>query len=116
MITKQVIEELYKHYRKKPSGIENLEIGLLFEPEFEQHKIEISEDGKIIINSLDKSLPIHAIDLKNVHGITRFERHLAIVLHSSILFLNKENEGVSVHVKQAPTNFWQKLLWWFTRR
>ena len=113
MITKQVIDELYKKYAKLPPGIEHLDIGLLFDYVSEHHNVEIDEEGHIVIGSLDPMSPFHKIALERVHGFSQFEETIAIVLHSSIIFLNKNDMGVNVHLKANPPTVWEKLKWWF---
>ncbi len=114
MITKKVIEELYRRYRKRPASTDELDFGVLFDYVADNHGIELDEKH-LVINSIDASSPFHSIGLDRIHAIVRFEKSIAIVLPSSILFLNIDNKGVSVHIKSNPPTFWQKLRWWFSR-
>ena len=113
MITKKVIEVIYKKYRKRPASIDCIDIGHLFDTVSEVHSIEIIDDH-IVIGSLDSSSIFHKISLHRVHGIENFEETVAIVLHSSILFLNKKENKVSIHVKPQPKTFFAKLKMWFS--
>ncbi|MBD5185188.1 MAG: hypothetical protein HDS11_02245 [Bacteroides sp.] len=101
MITKKVIENLYKQYRKRPDSPDELNIGLLFGPVFDNHGITLDEDN-LVINSIDPASPFHTIPLKNIHEIVEFADDIAIVLHSSIIFLKKEDNRVNIHV-QMPS-------------
>ena len=83
MITKKVIDALYKKYRKRPAGIELLDVGLLFEYASEHHDIVIDEEGNLVINSIDSASPFHKLALNRIHGITQFDEVVVIVLHSS---------------------------------
>lgn len=100
MINKKVIDALYKRYDKRPSSLDDLDIALLFEGVHPVHNIVIDGD-EIVINSVPADSPFHRILLRGVHAIVEFEESVAIVLHSSIIFLSKiEGEHpVSVHIK-----------------
>ncbi len=114
MITKEVIKEVYKKYRKKPRSIDCLDVALLFDSVGETHGIEII-DEKIVINSIESTSLFHQISLSRVHGIVNFEKTIAIVLHSSIIFLDKYEPKQNVHIKSEPVSFWEKLKMKFRR-
>ena len=112
MITKKVINELYKKYRKLPKSPDELDISTLFECAADNHGIKIDGDV-VVIDSIEPSSLFHRINLDRIHGIVKFEKTVAVVLHSSILFLNTDDNGVNVHIKVNPPTVWQKILWWF---
>lgn len=115
MITKKVIDTIYSRYKKRPKSTDDLNIALLFEGVSPLHGIEI--DGNLLrVNSVSPQSPFHEIPLSAVHAIVEFEEHVAIVLHSSILFLNKENEGVSVHIKPYTPTLKDRLSGIFSRQ
>lgn len=111
MITKKVIDTLYKRYSKRPKSTDDLDIALLFESVHPQHDILIDNE-EIVINSVDSNSPFHRIPLPLVHAIVEFDETVAIVLHSSIIFLSKvENENpVSIHLKPIKTSFTERLF------
>ncbi len=109
MIAKKVIDELYKKYRQRPSGVEDLDIGLLFDYAWDHHNLEINENGCLVINSVDEASPFHTVNLSNVHGITLVEDSVAIVLHSSIIFLSKETDEVNVHLRLEAPSIWERV-------
>ncbi len=111
MITKKVIDELYRRFRKRPSGIEHLDVGLLFEHASEHHDITIDDDGNLVIDSIDENSPFHKIALDRIHGFYQFDDVIAIVLHSSIIFLNKNDNGVNVHIKFDKPSLWERIKW-----
>ncbi len=114
MITKKVIDELYKKFRKLPSGIEHLDIGLLFEYAMEHHDITIDDEGNIVIASIDPQSRFNNVALDRVHGFYAFDDFIAIVLHSSFIFLNKNDNGVNVHIKFEKPSLWERLKWKFS--
>lgn len=105
MITKDVIDSIYKQDKSRPSSPDNLNLGLLFDYALDHHAIFIDE-GKLFIESVSKDSPFHAIPLRNIHEILEFENSIAIVLHSSIIFLNKHDSTIHVHLRmQKPSLF-----------
>ena len=115
MITPLVIKELYKTYRRFPSCIDDLNLSLLFEQTAEHHEITI-EDNRLIIHNMDVSSPFRKLLLNRIHGIENFEEEVAIVMQSSIIFLNKKDDGINVNVKTSRPSFWQRLKLLFRKR
>ena len=99
MIKKKVIDAIYKKCRRRPQSPDELNIPLLFEKLPEEAMIEIDEND-IIINSIDASSPFHRIPVSHIHAILEFDEAVAIVLHSSIIFLSKDDGSVHVHLKE----------------
>lgn len=110
MITKQVINEIYKQYKKKPKSPDCLDLGLLFERAGIEHDILIDpETNDLIISSIPEDSPFHSIPLGNINAIVPFEEWTAIVLHSSIVFLNNKKPTSSIHLRPQQQSIWQKL-------
>ena len=104
MITKKVIDELYARYRKPPHGIENLDIGLLFEYASDHHNITIDENGSLVIKSIDSRSPFHKFPLANIHGLTPVSyTHLIAQLLDEGSF-----EELDMFVRHRCTNFGQE--------
>lgn len=110
MITENVIESLYKTYKNRPASADDLDIGLLFENLIEHHFIEIDDHANLIINSLPKNSPFHTISLNRIHAIVEFEHKVAIVLHSSIIFLSKNSEQAHVHIRQPRQSLLNRIF------
>lgn len=98
MVTKKVIQTLYKQFNKPPQSVDELNIALLFDYALENHGIVIDEDN-LYIGSIDPSSPFATLRLDRIHEIVEFANWIAIVLPSSIVFLNKENHEVHIHLK-----------------
>ncbi|MDE7427636.1 MAG: hypothetical protein K2M79_07550 [Muribaculaceae bacterium] len=110
MVNNKVIEEIYKRYDKRPKSTDCLDFGLLFEHVAEHHDIQVDMDSnELIIRSIDPSSPFHRLPLSGIHAIIPFEEWIAIVMHSSIIFLNRQNTNVSVHLKPHKPNFWERM-------
>lgn len=112
MISKQVIQALYKKYRKAPESPDCLDIPLLFDYAAEHHNISIDMEGAVdslVINSVDQSSPFHRIALERIHAIVPFEEWVAIVLHSAIIFLNRRSSRVSIHIQMHKPSLMDKV-------
>lgn len=110
MITEKVINSLYSTYKNKPASADDLDIGLLFENLIENHDVEIDDQANLVINSIPKESPLHKIALKRIHGIVEFEHKIAIVMHSSILFLNKFDGHSQLHIKPIKASVLDKIF------
>lgn len=116
MITKLVIDTLYKKYDKRPKSPDCLDFELLFDSVAENHNISVDMDSdKLYINSLPDTSPFHKIPLSKIHAIVPFEEWVAIVLHSSIIFLNRNSSKVSVHIKPPKLSWWEKISMKFSK-
>lgn len=93
---------------------DELNLSLLFDYAIENHGIVI-DDHKLIINSISPSSPFHTIDLDRIHAIVEFDNRIAIVLPSSIIFLNKSDNKAHVHVRVEPPSIWERIKWKFKK-
>jgi hypothetical protein len=104
MIQKKVIDSIYKKFRKRPASPDELDIPLLFEKVPIETAIEIDGDH-LVINSIESTSPFHSIPVSHIHAIIEFDEAVAIVLHSSIIFISKEDGSVHVHLKDIGPTF-----------
>lgn len=110
MITKEVIKTLYKQYPRRPKSIDCLDMVLLFDTVGAMHDITVDIDtGELVIGSIDDKSIFHRIPLSHIHAFVPFEEWTAIVLHSSIIFLNRKNTKVSVHLKPPVPTVTERL-------
>ena len=117
MITKRVIDTLYKKYKNRPESPDCLDMPLLFEYASQHHNVSIDMDGpedSLIIRSVAPHSPFHRIPLEKIHPIVPFEEWVAIVMHSSIVFLNRKSSKVSVHIKPYKPSLWERIKGMFS--
>ena len=115
MITQKTINEIYKTYAERPESSDDLNIFLLFEGAHPDHEI-MFEGNDIIINSISPSSPFHRISLDRVNAIIEFEENVAIVLHSSIIFLSKVDNKVSIHIKPLKPSIKERVSSFLKKR
>lgn len=108
MVTKQVIDTLYKQFSTPPSSPDQLNLALLFDYAFENHGI-IIDDNDLYITSIDPSSPFACIPLDRINEIVEFSDVIAIVLPASIIFLNKHDSGVNIHLREEKLSVWDRL-------
>lgn len=114
MVTKAVIDSIYRQYDKAPRNPEDLNLALLFDYAFENHGI-IIDDNDLYITSIDPASPFACIPLNRIHQILEFSEVIAIVLPSAIIFLNKHTPDVNIHLKEERRTFWDRLSSIFSR-
>lgn len=108
MIQKKVVEAIYKKFKNRPASTDQINIPLLFEKLPEEAGVEIGGDN-LVINSIEPKSPFHKIPVKHIHAIVEFDEAIAIVLHSSIVFLSKTDGSASVHLKDLGPGLMMRL-------
>lgn len=110
MITKDVIQAIYKQYPKRAKSVDDLDFGLLFDSVGELHDINVDfATNRLVIGSLDNRSIFRSIPLSHIHAFVPFEQWTAIVLNASILFLNRAANDVSVHLKPQEQSMADRL-------
>ena len=72
------------------------------------HNITVDGDN-VVLGSVSPDSPFHSLGLDRIHAILDFERHLAIVLPASILFLTKDSPSVNIHLKALRPSVFDRL-------
>ena len=86
------------------------DMALLFDYATERHGVYIDPDTEeLVINSIDTNSPFHSIPVRHIHAIVPFEEWVAIVIHSSVIFLNRNNSKVAVDIKNVKPSFMDRL-------
>lgn len=109
MISEKNISDLYRKYSRRPKSPDELDFALLFESVPDEQAFKV--DGTaLIINALEPESPFHRIPLKCIHSIVNCGDSVAIVLHSSIIFINKETGRVNVHINFRDRSLLQRIF------
>jgi hypothetical protein len=110
MITREVIDTLYKKYQDTPESADCLNMSLLFDDAATHHKLAVDvETERLTIGSVAKSSPFRRIAMRCINAIVPFEEWIAIVMHSSIIFLNRDSSDVSVHLRPFECSFMDRI-------
>ena len=94
----QIIKSLYKRFGRRPSTLDERCLYLLADMIVEQRGLELDGEN-IVFTMVDKASPFRSIPLDNINGVADLGGLLAVVLHSSIIFINKETMAASVHIR-----------------
>lgn len=110
MITRDNINEIYRKYKKTPASVDELNIATLFDETAIHHDIMIDpEDNTITFGSIDQNSPFHTLPLDRINAILGFDEWVAVVMHSSILFLNRKNSNVVVDIRPVTPSITDRL-------
>lgn len=110
MITRDNINEIYRKYKNTPESIDELNIATLFDETALHHDIMISpEDNTISFGSIESNSPFHTLALDRINAILGFDEWVAIVMHSSILFLNRKSPKVAIDLKVEKPSLSQRI-------
>lgn len=98
MITKEVIRDIYKEYKKPNANTEELNLPYFLELLAPHHNL--GYDGEeIVFEDMDEFNPFRRILVRNLHGIIEFDKNVAFVFPNHILFLGKRSPELHVHFK-----------------
>lgn len=108
MNQKKAIDAIYRKFGKRPASPDELDIPLLFEKLPEETGIEVVGND-LVIGSLPPASPFRIIPVSHIHAIIEFDESIAIVLHSTILFLSKETGTLHVHLKTLKPSLLDRI-------
>ncbi len=116
MITKEVIKNIYKKYPRRAKSVDDLDMAMLFDSVGILHDISVEIDSaRLVIGSMSNNSIFHSILLKHIHAFVPFEEWIAIVLPTSIIFLNRIDHKVSIHIKPHKEPFWERIKRLFSK-
>lgn len=110
MITDQVIKEIYKKYSKPCKNMAELGIDGYLSILTEHHHI-VSGDMEVVVEDLEEFNPFRMFLKRSIYGILEFDRVIAFVFRSHILFFGKDSNQLRVHIKpEKKQSFLGKLF------
>ena len=108
MITDQVIKEIYKKYTKPCKNIAELGLDRYLSILKENHNIS-SDEMEIVVEDLEEFNPFRMFLKRSIYGILEFDRMIAFVFRSHILFFGKEDNQLRVHIRpEKPQSLFGK--------
>lgn len=110
MINENVIKEIYKKFNKPHRSNDELRLDY-FIPMLELHH-SIENDGtEIIIKDLEEYNPFRRFLIRSLNAVLEFDKMIAFVFRSHILFLGKEDNQMRVHIKpEQKKSIWGKIF------
>lgn len=100
MITDEVIKEIYKSYNKPAKNEADLNLPYFSELLKSNHDIDVLDD-EVIVNSLEEFSPFRRFLKRGLFAVLEFDRNVAFVFKSHILFFSKTDSNLSVHFRPA---------------
>jgi hypothetical protein len=110
MINEDAIKEIYKACSKSKNEKEDFNLpyfqGLLEE----YNPIEI-KDELVIIKNVDEFSPFKRFLLRSLKGVFEFDKTIAFVFNTHILFMEKYSDEVRIHLKpEKKEGFFKRLF------
>ena len=98
MITQEVISEIYKSYNKPCRNPQDLNLPYFVDLLNPYHDLQIEED-EVIVGGLDEFSPFKRFLKRGLYAVLEFDRNVAFVFQSHILFFSKTDNKLSVHFR-----------------
>ncbi len=109
MVTKDVIQEIYKRYSTPPKDVATLQLPRYIELLRSHHNLAI--DGEEIINrDLEEFNPFRRLLMRRLTAVLNFEKVVAFAFNKHIIFFDKEGEGMHVHFKPEKRSLLSRLF------
>lgn len=110
MITDSVIKEIYKKFGKKKQNLDKQQMDYFVNLLSEHHNL-IDREDCVIINQLEEYNPFRRFLKRNLHAVLEFDKEVAFVFPSHILFLSKESDNIRIHMRlEEKKSFLQRLF------
>lgn len=100
MITQEVINEIYKNYNKPCKNEEDLNLPYFVELLKPHHKLKL-DDMEVIVESEEEFSPFMRFLKRGLFAVLEFDRNVAFVFQSHILFFSKNDNNMAVHFRPA---------------
>lgn len=98
MINENVINEIYKKFSKPHKNNSDLRLDY-FIPILQAHH-SIENDGfEIILKDVEEFSPFRRFLIRSLNAVLEFDKLIAFVFRTHILFLGKEDNQLHVHIK-----------------
>lgn len=110
MITEEVIKEIYKNYNKPCKNTEELNLPYFAEL-LKHHRLNIEDKDEVLVESLDEMNPFKRFLKRGIYAVLEFDRNVAFVFESHILFFNKKDDKMSVNFRPVEDSEKKRMNW-----
>ena len=108
MITKKIINKIYRKYNTPVGEDIKPQLDSIIEYLKDKHKIILKNDI-VELADLSEDSPFRRIPMYRIYGLVNFERAIAIVLPTCILFLSKESSNINIHIRLPKETIIEKI-------
>lgn len=98
MVDEKVIQEIYKKYKKPHKHQAELRLDYFIPILQENHSIE-SDGVEIVLKDVDEYNPFRRFLIRSLNAVLEFDKLIAFVFKTHILFMGKEDNQLHVHIK-----------------
>ena len=98
MINESVINEIYKKFSKPHKKESDLRLDYFIPLLNEHHSIE-SDGFEIVLKDVEEFSPFRRFLIRSLNAVLEFDKLIAFVFRTHILFLGKEDNQLHVHIK-----------------
>ncbi|MCH5223617.1 MAG: hypothetical protein J1E82_06205 [Muribaculaceae bacterium] len=110
MINESVINEIYKKFSKPHKKESDLRLDYFIPLLNEHHSIE-SDGFEIVLKDVEEYSPFRRFLIRSLNAVLEFDKLIAFVFRTHILFLGKEDNQLHVHIKpEKPSSMFSRLF------
>ena len=110
MINETVINEIYKKFSKPHKNHADLRLDY-FIPLLSQHHAIENDGFEIVLKDVEEFSPFRRFLIRSLNAVLEFDKLIAFVFRSHILFLGKEDNQLHVHIKpEKQSSFLSRLF------
>ncbi len=114
-ISSNLIDSLYKRFPRRPATLDERNLRLLADYIVEDRGVSLCDD-RLVFTEMSPDSSFREILLENIHGVADLGHMLAVVLHSSIIFLDCRTFEAFVHLKPAKENVFRRVIAYFRKK
>lgn len=109
MVTQDVIDEIYKKYRRAPHDPAELRIPYFLDLLRPNHDLHCEND-EIVNHNLDDYNPFRRFLIRRLTGIIEFDSVVAFAFARHIIFFDKNGKNMHVNFKPERKGFFASLF------
>lgn len=110
MVTKRVINELYKKFNTPPDDINVLNLNYHMDILRKYHPMKVDGD-EIIVENVEEYSPFRRMLIKRITGVLEFNKYVAFVMTEHIFFFEKRGKEISLHFLPIKKKSWINRFW-----
>ncbi|MBD5231968.1 MAG: hypothetical protein K2M14_07820 [Muribaculaceae bacterium] len=109
MVTKEVINEIYKKYSTPPKDVAVLDLPHYIELLKKHHNLSV-EDDELINRDLEEFHPFRRFLVRRLTAVLNFDKVIAFVFNKHIIFFEKNSNKMHVHFKPEKQSLISRLF------